>query len=232
MCSHTVDYVGTEFVLEKLRIPKTRVKTISYRGNGWPGGMTVTLKDGSNSFIPLFGTWNSYWSIFSSYFFTPIRCIMCPDHTAELSDISLGDAWLPELNYTKIHRTDRAKHVSVIVTRTKAAENILAQMISAKAILAMPVDSAKVRQSQKLLLRFKKDFFGSRVALLRLLGRQIPEFDIPTKPVWSPIVFLKAFYPFLNIQLSSNKRISSLLRRVPFPIFRLYFGIYKSLSRI
>jgi coenzyme F420 hydrogenase subunit beta len=232
MCSHTVDYVGTEFVLEKLRIPKTRVKTISYRGNGWPGGMTVTLKDGSNSFIPLFGTWNSYWSVFSSYFFTPIRCIMCPDHTAELSDISLGDAWLPELNYTKIHKIGRAKHVSVVVARTKTAENILSLMSSAKAISVMTVDPTKVKQSQKLLLKFKKDFFGSRLSLLRLFGRQTPEFNIPRKTVWSPVVFFKAFYPYLNIQLSSNKHVTSLMKRIPFPLFRLYFGIYKSLSRI
>lgn len=225
MCSHTVNYVGTEFILEKLGIDKTCVKAISYRGNGWPGGMTVTLKDGSNSFIPLFGTWGSYWSIFSSYFFTPIRCIMCPDHTAELSDISLGDAWLPELSYDKIGR-------SIIVTRTKIAEDILSLMSSAKAISVMAVDPTKVKQSQKLLLKFKKDFFGARFSLLRLFGKQTPKFNIQTDPVWSPITFSKAFYPYLNILLSSNKHVKSLLKYVPFPLFRLYFGIFKFLSLI
>jgi len=225
MCSHIVNSVGTELILEKLGIDKTCVKTISYRSKGWPGGMTVTLKNGSNSFIPLFGTWGSYWSVFSSYFFTPIRCIMCPDHTAELSDISLGDAWLPELRCDKIGR-------SVIVTRTKIAEDILSLMSSTKAISVMAVDPTKVKQSQKLLLKFKKDFFGTRLALLRHFGKQTPKFNIQIDPVWSPVTFLKAFYPYLNILLSSNKHVKSLLKYVPFPLFRLYFGIFKFLSLI
>jgi hypothetical protein len=94
------------------------------------------------------------------------------------------------------------------------------------------VGPTKVKQSQKLLLKFKKDFLGSRLSLLRSFGRQIPKFNVPTKTVWSPIAFVKAFYPYLNILLSSNKHVASLLKRIPFPLFRLYFGIYKSLSRI
>lgn len=225
MCSHTVNFLGTEFILEKLGIDKRQVKGLNYRGNGWPGGMTVTLKNGYVLRIPLFGNWNSYWVVFSSYFFTPIRCLTCPDHTAELSDISLGDAWLPELKYDKIGR-------SIIVTRTKIAEDILSLMSSAGAISVMPVDPSKIKQSQKLLLRFKKDFFGTRFSLLRLFGKQTPKFTIPTDYVWSPIALVKAFYPYFNILLSSNKHAKSFLKRVPFPLFRLYFGVFKFLSRI
>ena len=225
MCSHTVNFMGTEFVLEKLGIEKKRVKALSYRGNGWPGGMSVRLKDGSNLSVPLLGTWNSYWSIFSSYFFTPTRCVMCPDQAAELADISLGDAWLPELSYDKIGR-------SIIVTRTKIAEDILSLISSAKAISVVAVDPAKVRQSQGLNLKFKKDFFGTRLSVLRLFGKQTPKFNTPTDQVWSPVNFSRAFYPYLNIQLSSSKHIKSLLRHVPFPLFRLYFGIFKFLSLI
>jgi coenzyme F420 hydrogenase subunit beta len=225
MCSHTVNFLGTEFILEKLGIDKRQVKELSYRGNGWPGGMTVNLKDGRVVRIPLFGSWNSYWVVFSSYFFTPIRCLTCPDHTAELSDISLGDAWLPELKHDKIGR-------SIIVTRTKIAEDILSLMSSAGAISVMSVDPSKVKQSQKLLLRFKKDFFGTRFALLKSLGKQTPKFGITTNCTWSPIAFLKAFYPYFNILLSSNQRARSFMKRVPFPLFRLYFGTYKFLSHI
>ncbi|MBS7633142.1 Coenzyme F420 hydrogenase/dehydrogenase, beta subunit C-terminal domain [Candidatus Bathyarchaeota archaeon] len=223
MCSHAVSYIGTEFLLEKLGVNKKQVDSLSYRGNGWPGGLSVKMKNGSNANIPLLGSWHSYWAIFSSFFFTPIRCLMCPDEAAELADISLGDAWLPEL------RNDRVGK-SVIVTRTKIAEDVLSYMSSTKAIAVMSVDSVKVKQTQGLNLKFKKDFFGARLATLRLFGTQTPKFDIQIDRTPSPIDFLRAFYPYLSIQLSSSKHVKSLLTYVPFPLFRLYFGVFKILA--
>lgn len=225
MCSHMVNYIGTEFLLEKLGIDEAQVKSLSYRGNGWPGGMSVKVKNGSNKSIPLLGSWHSYWAIFSSYFFTPMRCLMCPDQTAELADISLGDAWLPELRHDRIGK-------SIIVTRTKIAEDILSAMSSTKVISLMAVESAKVKQTQGLNLKFKKDFFGTRLSMLRLFGNQTPKFKASAGNIWSPINFSRAFYPYFNIQLSSSKHVKSLLTHVPFPLFRLYFGVFKILSLI
>jgi coenzyme F420 hydrogenase subunit beta len=228
MCSHAVNFAGTELLLEKYGISKENVQAITYRGGGWPGGMTITLKDGSSSFIPLFGTWNSYWSVFSSYLFTPPRCLKCPDHTAELADISLGDAWFPELRNDKLGR-------SVIVARTKIAEEVLSVVSSAKAMSLIKVDSSKVKQSQKLLIRFKKNFFRTRLSLLRMFGNHTPVFymaESSSGSLWSPLTFIKAFYPFFNSLISSNIKVRRLLRYTPFPLFRLYFGVYKFISLI
>lgn len=142
-----------------------------------------------------------------------------------MADISLGDAWLPELRHDRIGE-------SIIVTRTKIAEDILSLASSTKAISVMAVDPAKVRQTQGLNLKFKKDFFGNRLLMLRLFGYQTPKFNAPTDRILSPLDFSRAFYPYLNIQLSSSRHIKSLLTHVPFPLFRLYFGIFKYLSLI
>jgi coenzyme F420 hydrogenase subunit beta len=225
MCSHSVSYLGTELILRKLGVDKKKVKTFNYRGNGWPGGIFVKADNGLNSHIPLLGSWNSYWSIFSSYFFTPIRCLMCPDQVAELADISLGDAWLPELKHDRIGE-------SVIVTRTKIGESIVSLLSSTRAISINRVDPAKVKQTQGLNLKFKKDFFGNRMLMLRMFGYQTPNFHAQADRVWSPLDFLRALYPYLNTQLSSNKRFSSMLARLPFPLFRLYFGLFKLISII
>ena len=229
MCSHAVSFTGTELLLKKLGVNKDQVKSLSYRGNGWPGGFSVESKDGSKARVPLLGSWHSYWAIFSSFFFTPTRCLMCPDEAAELADISLGDAWLPEL------RHDRAGR-SIIVTRSKIAEDLLSSMISTKAISAVAVDPAKVKQTQGLNLKYKKDHFGARLSVLRLLGNQTPRFNAPADmrahAAWSPIGFARAFYPYLNSQLSSNRHVVSLLSHVPFPLFRLYFGVFKVLSLV
>lgn len=225
MCSHIVSFTGTEFILEKLGVDKEQVKALSYRGNGWPGGMSVKMNDGSNLFIPLLGAWNSYWCVFSSHFFTPIRCEMCPDETAEFADFSLGDAWLPELRHDRLGE-------SIIVTRTKVAEDLLSLANSSGAVTVVPVDPAKVKQTQGLNLKFKKNLFGKRLSMLKQFGNQTPKFDIPTDRIWSPIDFARAFYPYFNIELSSNRHFTSLLTHVPFPLFRLYFGILKYLCYI
>ena len=225
MCSHTVNFFGSEFILEKMGIRKERVIEFNYRGRGWPGSMLIRLRDGSNLAIPYVGSWNAYWPIFSSFFFTPMRCIMCPDQTSELADISLGDAWLPELKHERLGE-------SVIVTRTKAAEDILALASSVGAISVKPVEPEKVKQSQALPLKFKKEDLEARLALLRSLGKETPSFSSNPNSSPSFSAFLRAFFPYLNIQASSNKHLRSLLIHVPFPFFRLYYGVYKYLSVI
>jgi coenzyme F420 hydrogenase subunit beta len=225
MCSHIVSFPGTELIVEKLGIDKKQVIALSYRGKGWPGKMSVEVNNGSERSILLLGSWTSYWCVFSSHFFTPIRCEMCPDEAAEFADISLGDAWLPELRHDKIGE-------SIIVTRTKIAEDLLSLAKSTGAVTLLPVDPAKVKQTQGLNLKFKKDFFGKRLLILRQFGYQTPKFDVPTERTWSPIDFSRVFYPYFNIKLSSNRHIKSLLTRVPFPLFRLYFGIFKYLCYI
>ena len=52
MCSHSVTYDGTEFLLEKLGFNKDSVSKIEYRGNGWPGSMQVSSAlEGGNALI-------------------------------------------------------------------------------------------------------------------------------------------------------------------------------------
>jgi hypothetical protein len=150
---------------------------------------------------------------------------MCPDEAAEFADISLGDAWLPELRHDKIGE-------SIIVTRTKIGEDFLSLANSTGAVTVMSVDPAKVKQTQGLNLKFKKNFFEKRLSMLRRFGYETPKFGTSAERMWSPIDFSRAFFPYLNIELSSSKHVRSFLTHVPFPLFRLYFGIFKYLCLI
>jgi coenzyme F420 hydrogenase subunit beta len=38
---------------------------------------------------------------------------------------------------------------------------------------------------------------------------------------------LKAFYPYLGVRASSNRRLQSVLIRLPFPLFRMYSALYR-----
>lgn len=225
MCSHTVSFTGTEFLLEKMHIKKEQVTKLDYRGNGWPGLMSIQTSDRKNLKIPLIGCWNSYWPIFSCFFFTPLRCIMCSDQTNELADVSLGDAWFPELRHEKSGE-------SVIVIRTRTAKDIVTLLDVEKVISIKAVNPEKVKLSQALNLQFKKNDLSHRLSILNSLGKETPKFIPQPTSTGSPMAFLRAFFPYFNVRVSSSKYFKSLLLYVRFPLFRLYYGVYKFLSSV
>ena len=225
LCSHTVDFAGINFLLKKLQIQENQVNKITYRGQGWPGSLSIETKGASKISLPLVGSWHAYWPLFSSFFFTPMRCTMCPDQAAELADISFGDAWLPELKHEK-------KGVSIIISRTSRGQRLLTQAQLAKAITLTPLDIQKVEQSQLVNLKFKKNDLPSRLFIMASMGKEIPSFNPEFPLSISSISALRAMYIYSSIKASSNMYFRSFLEHVPFPLIRLYYGIYKSLCKI
>jgi len=225
MCSHTVSFFGTEFLLRKLGITREEIAEIRYRGLGWPGSMLIKLRDRSSLAIPYVGKWKAYWPTFSSFFFTPMRCLMCPDETNELADISVGDAWLPELKHER-------NGESVVVARTKKGEEILNLAYSSGTISLKPVECERVKCSQADPLKFKKDDFGTRLAMIESAGMKTPDFSLKRNSPRSLSYFARNFFAFFNIKASRNEVLKSLLTYVPFPVFRLYYGLYKFLLLI
>jgi coenzyme F420 hydrogenase subunit beta len=225
LCSHTVNFAGTYFLLKKLRLQKDEVSKIAYRGMGWPGSMSIETKNASRISLPLLGDWQAYWPLFASFFFTPMRCTLCPDQAAELADISFGDAWLPELKSEK-------SGLSIILSRTSEGESLLSKARSAKVILTKRVGVEKVKQSQFVNLKFKKGDLPYRLSLMSSMGKEIPIFNPMVPPSDSFISALRAFYIYFNIKASLSRHFKDFLVNAPFPLIRLYYGIYKSLSLI
>lgn len=225
LCSHMVAFAGIDHLLTKLGVEKDMVRSLNYRGNGWPGSLSVQLDHGRHRKAPLTGGWHGYWSLFSSFFFTPIRCTMCPDQAAELADISLGDAWLPEF------RSDKTG-MSVVVCRTTSGQALLAKAAQAGVIRLKQVDAGKVWQSQQANLKFKKADLAHRLSLLRMLGRATPRFTPQPSGKMSLFSWVRNLFVCGNAFAASKAVCRFLWVHAPFPLFRLYYGIYKALSRV
>ena len=219
-CSHTVDFAGTELLLRRLGIPEKNVAKLSYRGGGWPGLMSVSLKDGRKTQIEFNRGWNAYWNVFSPFLFTPMRCMKCPDQSNEFCDISFGDAWLKEFARTEVG-------MSMIITRTHAAETLLRELVANGSVSVKKITSERVKRSQAFSLNFKKETLSGRLSFLKKLGENVP--DIYPELSSTYMSAACAFLPYLSRKLSSNKRSRHLLCYVPTPIFRLYFGLFKCL---
>lgn len=211
-CSHTVSFRGTEFLLKNLGINSGNVAAISYRGGGWPGGVTVKMKDGSIRFIS--NQQGSLWStIFSGFFFTPSCCFSCRDVTNELADISFGDPWLPEI--MRVEHTGK----SVIVSRSECGEELLHKARTFSAIELAAMDAKDIIRSQRLFLHFKKININSRKRPSNAAENRVDKFSGTGAGFSNRLI---AFLTFMNSRLGFSRTGRFLLRYIPLKALRMY----------
>jgi len=140
-CS-SCSFLPTDHLLKKLKIKSEKVDKLEYREGKWPGQVLIGLKDGTERRV---GIHDFDWLL---RLFTPLRCSFCVDHTNELADISLGDAWLPELK--------GQKGWSVIISRTDFGEIVLKKAEAEQILETYFGDKQKLIESQKNSLLYKK----------------------------------------------------------------------------
>jgi len=162
-CSLDYSFRGTEHVLGSLGIRPDEVESLQYRGRGWPGSMSIRLKDGTERTLPL----AQYFRQLSPYSLR--RCTLCSDMLGELSDLTCGDAWIPE-----IVRTDKAG-TSFVVSRTPEGEALLEDAASKDAVELSELDAQKLLASQGHAL-FKKRKLKARMRMFRWTGRNVPTY--------------------------------------------------------
>ena len=213
-CGHTPNFLGTEFLLDKLGIKKEDVKNLNYRGEGWPGSMKISLESGG-LLLPL----PDYWGgLFGLNFFTPARCLLCSDGICELADISFGDAWLPELSDDKIGK-------SIIVSKSEIGEQLLQAMKLKNKIELNETSVKKVIQSQAEMLHFKKKNLNA----WNKLFKAVPKNDNVLES--DAVDHLIALSPHLNTRISSNSFLRKLLRHTPSKLIQMHnlpFSILRS----
>lgn len=164
-CSTPCNFLGTEFVLYKrLGINIEDVKNIKYRGKGWPGGMSVQLKNNKEKFILLSEYWDSNFSAF-----TPYRCRLCIDNTSELADASFADYRGKEISLNeKIGKTS-------ILSRSINTEKILRQMADKRKIEVWRISSKEATYSQGYI--YLKKNVKACFHLFYLLSKNIPTYN-------------------------------------------------------
>lgn len=106
LCNHTPNVEFTRDVLNKLGVQEQDLHGIEYRGHGWPGMFTATLKDGRQKRIALF----DYWS--NDLNNGPRACAYCA-MIAEGADLVVGDPWNLDLERSE------AKGQSLVLCRTR-----------------------------------------------------------------------------------------------------------------
>ena len=222
VCSHTVSFLGVEYILNKMGIASNEIAELKYRGDGWPGGIKVLRKDGQQKFLPNQG---SLWSeIFGAYFFVPFCCTLCHDDLNEYADISFADAWL-----TKIMKTDK-KGTSIAITRTQNGEKLIEDSVLNGAVKVATLSVEDLIKSQLWPILFKKRNIKARVILLKIFGKTIPKTlrentDTFLNP--SLLDYIAAPIPYINQFISKNKLLRHILEHIPLKLLAFYRQKFK-----
>lgn len=163
-CAGTPATAGILDLLARLRISGEELQDIRFRGNGWPGSLSLRLKDGNCRSGEL--SYADSWGFLQKY--RPFRCYLCPDGTSEFADISCGDPW-----YRKPSCEDLGQ--SLVLVRTAKGREVLQKAMEAGYLELKRVDPGVLELSQKNLLLKRKAIWG-RLITMRAFGLPVPEY--------------------------------------------------------
>jgi len=164
-CAGTPTTRGALELLRSVGVEQpAHVRSLRYRGNGWPGLWAVCFVDARGIEHERTLTYEQSWGALERH--RPWRCRICPDHVAEFADIAVGDAWH--------HGPDgEDPGRSLIITRTQRGREVVQAAIDAGYLVVTSRDPKLLERSQPELARARASVWG------RLLAMRIAKIPTP-----------------------------------------------------
>ncbi len=197
------------------------ITSLKWRAGEWPGYLEIKSQSGrvirSNKFyynylIPFFITRNSLQNM---------------DFANEFCDLSVGDAWSPQF--------ERAGggH-SVITTRTREMEDIVARMAAEGVLTVKPVEELKATEMHGHMIDFKKRGGYIRNQMRRFLGQPAADFGMKPSPLPVSRVLVEVVISGIFI-LAGTSFCRWLVERIPErfigPVFNRLRLVWKAASK-
>ena len=170
-CAESPPTKATHKLMKKFKVNPDNLKSLRYRGHGWPGYFTTreNSEEERQHWI-----YQKSWAYLQS--FRPWEVHLWPDGSGELADISCGDPWYEEPDGLN-------PGFSLIVARTAKGKAIVEGAIKNGYISAKPAESWKLEKSQEGLLKKKGATWGRRLTQ-SLFG--IPNTEIKNLDLFGP----------------------------------------------
>jgi coenzyme F420 hydrogenase subunit beta len=153
---------GTSELLKKMGVKPDELQDLRYRGRGWPGMFSATLKGQSAPAAQM--SYQESWGIIQAY--RPFSTHLCPDGTGEDADIACGDPWYREIGAGE-------SGSSLVLVRTETGRSLLRAAMNAGYVTLAPAEAWKLLNSQKNLTA-KRGAIGGRMLMMKMLGLPAP----------------------------------------------------------
>lgn len=216
-CGHCDNIHATTMHLRRRRVSSDMIERLEYRGDNWPGKVSARLKDGTINSVRFLDS--DFKHIHACGFFMPPYCTMCCDATSELSDISVGDAWLTEYKESNQGR-------SIVIARNKNSNELVRDMENNGAIRLSECTPKQVVKSQLAQIFFKKKNIAARKSILRLIGKNIPN-DLTNILRPTVLDYFGATILYSSTYLVSKAASKKILDRLPGVCYKAYSRFFK-----
>ena len=150
-CAETPPTKATRSLMALLEVPEAGLKSLRYRGYGWPGYFVTRTHDDPERQHWIY---QKTWAYLQS--FRPWAAHLWPDGAGELADISCGDPWYEDPD-------GENPGFSLIVARTRLGKEIVEGAIAQGYLVATPAEAWKLDKSQDGLLKKKGAVWGRRL---------------------------------------------------------------------
>lgn len=190
-CANNNTYFGTEYFLKYNQIPAKEIKSIRYRAGGWPGEIHAETAEGIYRFKRITTeTDRKKRALLASAFhfdFAIPRCLVCPDQTAVLADLSFADPHLPEIRETE------KKGISWVIARHSKGLRLLDKAVESGIIRLEEWDPEKAKKAQNYAY---KERVGGRILLRKLAGQKVPDYGrFKIKRNWTDLLPALSYIP-------------------------------------
>ena len=189
------------------------IKKINWRYGEWPGRLRIVMKNKKILSLKKF-----YYNYLIPFFISK-SCMITPDFTGELSDISVGDAWSPKLENV-------GYGFSVIINRSKKIGNIL-KSLEKKKIQLKKIDEKNAVDMHAHMIEFKKVGSYLRIENLKKKG-PVPLYDLKPNEISLLRKLIENFIG-LVIKFTSKKSVGNLFSFISSNLMGYLFQILRSL---
>lgn len=196
-CAGTPSHQGSDALVKHLGMTQqSELKSLRYRGNGWPGDMVANWVDENGEDRSAGTSYSDGWgNVLQKY--RQWRCMTCADHTGEVADLSVGDPW-----QTPSEEGGHGK--SLIIVRTERGRAMLHRAVAAGYLKLAPRNPKILFDAQPNLVATKGAVWGRRL-MQRLSGRQTLPMREDSFRAWMALPFRAK----LQSTLGTLKRIAA-----------------------
>lgn len=185
-CAGLPSVYAQEKLLAHLKCSNNSIKSLRYRGDGWPGYTTAIDKEGRVYRTDYATSWGS---ILGRDIMK--MCRICMDGIGELADISCGDAWY--LTPEKKPDFTEAEGRNVIFARTSKGKDIIDQLSKNGKITATVTSTDDLKYIQTYQWE-RKATMADKILAMTLLNRKVPKYALKNILAFSLSVGVKKHY--------------------------------------
>lgn len=162
-CAGVPSLDGARAILDAMGVDDAAdVAQFRYRGDGWPGTASATLKNGDKKQMSYHESWGEILTQHLQF-----RCKICPDGVGGAADLVCADAWsCDDKGYPTFDERDG---VSLILARTPAGARLADAVAAAGVIHRQPADLKRVNAMQPGQVK-RKRLAWSRLAAIAVVG--------------------------------------------------------------